>query len=185
MVWKRTHDQVGPALPVWCLLTAALGAFAFFLLLLGREAASSEIVPVPNRENPATLRDLIYGEGLEESQYTVYIYENNIETPFLVLTDQYSKDGYCLLLRKNTLDERRIFNHAGGGVYYPGSCMDQFLTNEYVLCLSEKMREKICSAEITVIQKDASGVLKDDTETVQRTVFLLSQTEAGELLCEY
>lgn len=180
---------------------ASLAIAAAALVMLSSCTAKKEAPPAPDRESPATLRDLIYGEGLEENQYTVYIQEDGKETPFLVLTDQYSKDGYCLLLRKYVRDEVRVFNpskswpraptspeeermfshpeYPGKLAYYPGSAIDHYLTEEYVQLLPEAVQDILCTAEIEVTQESSLGRSRADTEKIQRTAFLLSMAEVG------
>lgn len=134
----------------------------------------------PVVEDPSILRDLAYTESKAENQYTVWIEENEEDTPYLVLTKQYNKQKVCLLLRKYALDELHCFNHNEPyASYYPDSSIDCYLNNEFRLMLPESLCDILCSSEITVTSKGSLGYCGKDTETIQRNIFLLSAVEAG------
>lgn len=108
--------------------------------------------------------------------YTVYIAENQNMIPYLVLTHKYNDN--VLLLRKNLLDERQMFNpNVSGNGYYEDSSIDQFLNKEFINSFSPQMQEKIIKSNITITDRSSIGRIGKGTTDIRRQIFLLSYTE--------
>ena len=114
--------------------------------------------------------------------YTVYIMEDGIYTPYLVLSHRYN--GHTLLLRKYLLDERMRYSYAtiGGGAgyhaYYRYSYIDLFLEGEFFYLFSEPLQSMIVSADIEITARHSLRALNPDNfEYIERRVFLLSWYE--------
>ncbi|MBQ9521819.1 MAG: hypothetical protein IJR72_04530 [Oscillospiraceae bacterium] len=125
----------------------------------------------------------IVGEGIHIGQLsydvrpdscTVYVSENGVYVPFLVLTADYG--GNTLLLRRDVLPDAQAFNTYSAA--YPDSAIDRYLNSEYVQTL-DAVRPLIQSADIVVTAPDALGVSGDAVQTIEREIFLLSCTETG------
>ena len=81
-----------------------------------------------------TISDIAY--DVDRSMgYTVYINENNILIPYLVLTGNYY--GNVLLLRKFLLDESHLYNSDSG--YYHGSLVDSFLNETFLTQINQEL----------------------------------------------
>lgn len=105
---------------------------------------------------------------------TVYVPENGVYVPFLVLAADNA--GNTLLLRRDVLPDAQAFNSYSAA--YPDSAIDRYLNSEYVQSL-DAVRPLIQSADIVVTAPDALGVSGDAVQTIQREIFLLSCTETG------
>lgn len=121
-----------------------------------------------------TLKDIAYDVN-KKSGYTVYIEENSIYCPYLVLTSDYN--GNVLLLRKDVLEEDQVFNDYVG--YYKDSLIDNYLNNDYRLSLNSELQDIIMDTEIVITSRDSMGIAGTDTEKITREIFLLSCTEVG------
>lgn len=100
--------------------------------------------------------------------------------PYLVLTDDYQ--GNCLLLSEHVMDEARVYNKPSDtAAYYPESMIDAYLNEEFVDALPESIQAKLVDSNIEVTTKDSLWIGGDETEIVQRKVFLLSFYEVGGL----
>jgi hypothetical protein len=136
------------------------------------------LVPVwPQRTGvpePSTIGELAYDFGNEERVYTVYIEENEMLAPFLVLTDGYN--GRALLVREETLPIGEVrFNNFSG--FYENSEMDEFLNNEYFATLAPAVQAIIPDTTITIAARSAILSTSRDLMDIVRKVFLLSYTE--------
>lgn len=126
------------------------------------------------------LEDIAYDVN-PSGEYTVYLEENGIYKPYLVLTNNYN--GNCLLLRKHVLNENRIYNQEMEySAYYEDSDIDTFLNTEYIELFSDTIREDIIDSEIIITAKESLEFSGDDTKTINRKVFLLSCAELGETM---
>ena len=103
----------------------------------------------------------------------VYVKEGNVYTPFIVVTNNYSK-GDTLLLRKEVMEESLRMNEYSS--YYNNSEIDNFLNNEYYETLGE-IQSKINSTTISITTDDSIGISGSNTESIERYVFLLSSKE--------
>ena len=132
-----------------------------------------------------------------QDDITVYIRENGVWEPFLVLEASYPGEGNggTLLLRRYLIQERRPWlaledRRTGlGGEnidfrYYPMSSIDTWLENEYIQVFSESMQARMLTTNVEVWDGWDHGRLGayrnvTVTETVPRTIFLLSENETG------
>lgn len=77
---------------------------------------------------PSSLGDLAYTAEKEELEFTLFVPEDDVLVPYLVLTNDYNHTGNCLLLRKCILEERSPFNlNVSYSAYYENSKIDQML----------------------------------------------------------
>ena len=131
--------------------------------------------------SPASiLGDLAYHRSREENSYTVWIREDTIYVPYLVLSSSYASDNSCLVLRKNILDAPRPFNdNVPYSGYYPDSIIDQYLNDTFFYILSECVRQQILETSFCVTSKTSlwGGVAAE--ENIARKVFLLSVYEVS------
>ena len=136
-----------------------------------------------NDENgKLTINDIVYDVN-KNSNYTVYVRENEKYVPYLVLTNDYN--GNILLLRKYLLDNffciRDVDWEGSGGSYYPGSDVDSFLNNEYLFKLTQSTQDIIFETDIIVTTEKSlqMGGGFSEIEIIRRKIFILSATELG------
>ena len=116
-------------------------------------------------------------------EYTVYIQEDGIYQPYLVLTDNYN--GNVLLLRERLLPGefimRDISSSGFKASYYPNTDIDFFLKNEFLDIFTPSVLDMIVESEIIVTNEEGLNDWhgNDVTETITRKVFLLSASELG------
>ncbi len=149
------------------------GVLAFVVLcLIGCGCKDSGI------KEARTLGELAYDENIELG-YTVYLKENDTYVPYLVLTSDYNE--HALLLRKELLEENHVFHEDGYGYasYYKDSAIDRFLNEEFVQLLEPEIQEAIVESEIIITAKESIGKAGEETELIERKVFLLSYAELG------
>lgn len=124
---------------------------------------------------PPTVGNLAYNRTSIE--HTVFIEEDGVYVPYLVLSDDYNRNS-TLLLRMYLLDKPRRFNENGSfAAYYAESEIDEFLNSEFRETLTDSIRDLIVPSEITITAKYSLGVTGKETETITREVFLLSSVE--------
>jgi hypothetical protein len=135
---------------------------------------------------PTTLGRLAYDVRRRED-CLVYLKENGVYTPYLVLTSNYG--GNALLLRKYLLDERRPFNYAGMpsarsllpaipySGYYEDSDIDIFLNTEFFDTLDPLVQSAIVDSDIYIHEISGLGVSGRETFAILRKIFLLSVKE--------
>ena len=146
-------------------------AIIICLALLG---GCSTLTKSVGKNRILTVSDIAY--DVDKSRgYTVYIKENSLDVPYLVLTKKYN--GNVLLLRKSLLDELQLFNDYSG--YYPESIVDKFLNEIFFAQLDPKLRDSIAVSEIAITAESSLGICGLDTELATRKIFLLSYTEIG------
>ena len=118
---------------------------------------------------------------------TVYIKEDGIWEPFLVLEANYAgrRNNGTLLLRRYLLPNRvpwywREFNQERGADphYYPTSYIDYWLNTEYMARFSYLMQETILVANVVVEAHEPPNQNRA-TKIVQKQIFLLSEQELG------
>ena len=111
---------------------------------------------------------------------TVYIAENDVLTPFIVLTDNYY--GNALLLRKEILDQPMSINDNSS--YYENSEIDKFLGCDYAFRFKGDVQNQMLTSLVWIAADDAIGTCGAQSTAISRRVFLLSFTEVvGEGLC--
>lgn len=124
------------------------------------------------KTEPVTIGELAYDVN-EKDGYTVYIKENEIYVPFLVITNDY--DGNTLLLREEVLEREYPFSENDDD-YYAVSLIDAFLNSEYYNCFENSVKELIMDSAVT-ISKDFPNIF--EIEQIQRKIFLLSCSEVN------
>jgi len=115
--------------------------------------------------------------------FTVYLTENGVLTPYLVLTNNYN--GHTLLLRKYLLCELMRYDPeppttSGFAAYYGDSELGIFLDEVFIKSFSETIQEIIVNSEIVITARHSLHALADnDLVTIERRVFLLSRYETN------
>lgn len=117
------------------------------------------------------IEDIAYDNS--PNNYTVYILENDKYVPYIVLTSDYNNN--TLLLRQDIIEYSCTYND-NGKVYYPDSNIDLYLNSIFLNSFAEKFRKKIIDSEIRI---SPQSIISDETDGIQRKVFLLSATEAS------
>lgn len=129
---------------------------------------------------PSSLGDLAYTAEKEELEFTLFVPEDDVLVPYLVLTNDYNHTGNCLLLRKCILEERSPFNlNVSYSAYYENSKIDQMLEHDFIYKLSPDMLDLIIPTEIPITAKESLHGGGESVITIQRKVFLLSASEVG------
>ena len=160
----------------------------------GHEAQTETVAPALNTSEPihevvtpeidkekinsiTKISDLciVNPETQELTDYIVYVSENGVYTPYMVLSNDY--DGKTLLLRANVLGDP-VFCYGEGAAGYEGSLGDTMVNNDVFNTLSEGVRGIVSDTNIDVLSSDgaASGDVSA-VKTIQRKMFLLSATE--------
>ncbi|WP_314065676.1 DUF6273 domain-containing protein [uncultured Vagococcus sp.] len=129
-----------------------------------------------------TLRELSYDVS-KKTDNEIYIKENGMYSPYLVLTEDY--EGGVLLLRKYLLDDTRPFKKNDShlwsshdfGAYYEESSIDSFLNTEFIETIEVKVKASILISDVVISSKSNFGTPNLDTLTIPREIFLLSLTE--------
>ena len=135
-----------------------------------------------NIKNEKFLSDIAYKKN-KSYENAVYIKENGVFKPYIVLTSDYN--GNVLLLRKFLLDETMPFNEneshmwAGyeNGGYYENSSIDKYLNNNFIQVFDDWLQQRMPDSEITITAENSLGVTGEDTLTISRKIFLLSLFE--------
>ena len=120
-----------------------------------------------------TISSIAYNKFKEKDDYRVYVKEDGKYVPFLVIANEYVP-GSTLLLRESILDEFRRMNDYSS--YYKDSEIDRFLNGEYYNTLKE-IHHLIKNTPIEIYSKEAIGFSGDETEYINRHIFLLSNKE--------
>jgi hypothetical protein len=63
--------------------------------------------------------------------------------------------------------------------YYRDILMDKFLTNNFLSTSGTEIQDNIIDAEISITTQSSLSIAGTDTGNINRTVFLLSCSEAG------
>ena len=116
---------------------------------------------------------IAYNKFKEKDDYRVYVKEDGKYIPFLVIANEYVP-GSTLLLRESILDEFRRMNDYSS--YYKDSEIDRFLNSEYYNTLKE-IHRLIKNTPIEIYSKEAIGFSGNETEYINRHIFLLSRKE--------
>ena len=120
-----------------------------------------------------TISSIVYNKFKNKDDYTVYVKEDGKYIPFLVIDNGYVS-GSTLLLRESILSEPRRVNEYNS--YYKDSEIDRFLNGEYYNKLKE-IHHLIKNTPIEIYSKEAIGFSGDETEYINRHIFLLSNKE--------
>ncbi len=134
---------------------------------------------------PKTLGELL-SEKYRNIETRVYICENGVMTPYVVLeTDNYG--DAVLLMREYAYPEMMMYRdenmYGAGGAYYNGSIVDDFLEKTFYNYYSDGLKEIIRESEFKIFTQEyvrgheaAEG---PTMETIRRHVFSLSKMEWG------
>lgn len=117
-----------------------------------------------------TLSDLADGSNRE-----IYLMENNIYVPYLVLDNNYK--GNILLLRKEIMSELKSVSDYSSE--YENSPVDSYLSLEFLSLFSDEFNSQIKLIDIEVTSKEALYQAGKDTHTISRKAFLLSYSEVS------
>ena len=120
-----------------------------------------------------TISSIAYNNFKEKDDYRVYVKEDGNYVPFLVIANEYVP-GSTLLLRESILSELRRVNEYNS--YYKDSEIDRLLNGEYYNKLKE-IHHLIKNTPIEIYSKEAIGFSGDETEYINRHIFLLSNKE--------
>ena len=120
-----------------------------------------------------TISSIAYNNFKGKDDYRVYVKEDGKYVQFLVIANEYVP-GSTLLLRESILDEFRRMNDYSS--YYKDSEIDRFLNSEYYNSLKE-IHYAIKSTSVEITKEEAVGFSYDETEYIDRYVFLLSRKE--------
>jgi hypothetical protein len=115
--------------------------------------------------------DVAYDVTREET--CVYIREEGVYVPFVVVSSQYT-EGNTLLLRKEIIADRHRTNDYSS--YYENSEIDVFLNSEYYARLDD-IESYINRTDISITDDTALGWGSADIKVIERDVFLLSCKE--------
>ena len=116
---------------------------------------------------------IAYNKFKEKDDYRVYVKEDGKYIPFLVIANEYVP-GSTLLLRESILDEFRRMNDYSS--YYKDSEIDRFLNGEYYNTLKE-IHHLIKNSPLEIYSEEAIGFSGNETEYINRHIFLLSRKE--------
>ena len=146
---------------------------AFIITLLFTVAAFLGLNGYKWFVNKDKISFIAYNKFKERDDYRVYVKEDGKYVPFLVIANEYVP-GSTLLLRESILDEFRRMNDYSS--YYKDSEIDRFLNSEYYNTLKE-IHRLIKNTPIEIYSKEAIGFSGDETEYINRHIFLLSRKE--------
>ena len=146
---------------------------AFIITLLFTAVAFLGLIGYKCFIRKDTISSIAYNKFKGKDDYRVYIKEDGKYVPFLVIANEYVP-GSTLLLRESILDEFRRMNDYRS--YYKDSEIDRFLNSEYYNTLKE-IHRLIKNTPIEIYSKEAIGFSGDETEYINRHIFLLSRKE--------
>lgn len=152
---------------VLCICSVAL------VLLTGCLRASDPVIDEPVR----IISEIAYSTHKSKvpEDCLIYIAENGIPTPYIVLDDAYN--SYTLLLRKEVLKEQRNINKKSS--YYGESSISSFLNNEFYQTIDKDVRSQIVDTPIKITKKAGLGHTGRETEEITQKVFLLAASEVN------
>ena len=120
-------------------------------------------------------------ETMSEEDYTVMIKERGEYVPYLVITDNYDNKRNCLLLRKYLLEDYMRYgeNSQYNPSYYGNSELGKYINEEFIKLFSKEIQDAILTTSIEIVTYDAISYVSDDTERIDRKIFLMSYSELG------
>ena len=154
-------------------LTKILSSKALIIILLLIVGVFLGLVGYKWFVNKDKISFIAYNKFKEKDDYRVYVKEDGKYIPFLVIANEYVP-GSTLLLRESILSELRRVNEYNS--YYKDSEIDRFLNGEYYNTLKE-IHHLIKNSPIEIYSKEAIGFSGDETEYINRHIFLLSRKE--------
>jgi hypothetical protein len=130
------------------------------------------------------LPEIAYDSKDPKDDITIYIRENGVYAPYLVLTNSYNDSGHCLLMREHLLDD--IMEYDSGPYWncaYAGGFVDSFLRKEFQSRIKRSLFQYIeggneyfgCYVRATKI--DRYGDIRE--ENIRRGIISLSYTEVS------
>ena len=196
----------GKKIVIAILAIILFGVLSVLLLVIILSRDTADAISPPQWREVMELHEIAYDSlgpfYQSQDDITVYIRENGVWEPFLVLEASYpgQGNGGTLLLRKYLIQERRPWvaqkNRRVGpnnvrplgrdGLidfrYYPMSDIDAWLETEYISMFSPSIQDRILTANIEVWDgwnHGREGAVRNVTvtETVPRRIFLLSENE--------
>ena len=120
-----------------------------------------------------TISSIAYSSLKSKDDYRVYIKEDGKYVPFLVIDNGY-EEGSTLLLREEILAETKRMNEYSS--YYKDSEIDRYLNGSYYENLKE-IHSLIESTAVEIYAEASIGRSGDETENINRNIFLLSDKE--------
>ena len=120
-----------------------------------------------------TISSIAYFSLKSKDDYRVYIKEDGKYVPFLVIDNGY-EEGSTLLLREEILAETKRMNEYSS--YYKDSEIDRYLNGSYYENLKE-IHSLIESTAVEIYAEASIGCSGDETENINRNIFLLSDKE--------
>ena len=120
-----------------------------------------------------TISSIAYSSLKNKDDYRVYIKEDGKYVPFLVIDNGY-EEGSTLLLREEILAETKRMNEYSS--YYKDSEIDRYLNGSYYENLKE-IHSLIESTAVEIYAEASIGRSGDETENINRNIFLLSDKE--------
>ena len=204
----KQSDRKKDVIAILAIILLGVLSVLLLIILLSRDTADA-VSPLQRRE-AMKLYEIAY-DSLgrlynNQDDITVYIRENGVWEPFLVLEASYPGEGNggTLLLRRYLIQERRPWlssedrqKRVGPTLvrpvgrdgrrdfrYYPANSIDIWLETEYIQVFSESMQERILITNVEVWDGWDHGRLGANRnvtviETVPRRIFLLSENEVG------
>lgn len=138
-------------------------------------------------KEPTVVADLCYGKfGRTQTESLVYVKENGVYLPYIVIDTKNYGDDSVLLLRKFVYMQDMMYRdeniYGVGGAYYNGCIVDNFLENEFYNFYTDGMKAIIRNAPVKihsfylVSKRRTEGPL---LETINRHVFVLSAAECN------
>lgn len=148
-----------------------------FCLLIAVYAVFAVSCQCSHRLAQTKIKDIAY-DVAPAFGYTVYIKEQGVYQPFLVLTSKYH--GNVLLLRQHVMDTYCETNDEKAYTsYYANSKIDKYLNEDYLRKLSVDVQQQIIDSKIKIVAKESLGINGMKVDTIERKVFLLSLSEVG------
>lgn len=102
----------------------------------------------------------------------IYIKENGVKKPYIVLTHDYPASGRTYLRRQKAVTSGLIVSDSIRQKKYEGSDLDNYMENTFYNMIDSQFRALISPISILVKTKDVSHL-----ETISRKVFAMSWTE--------
>ena len=120
-----------------------------------------------------TISSIAYSSLKSKDDYRVYIKEDGKYVPFLVIDNGY-EEGSTLLLREEILAETKRMNEYSS--YYKDSEIDRYLNGSYYENF-KGIHSLIESTAVEIYAEASIGRSGDETENINRNIFLLSDKE--------
>ena len=149
------------------------------ILIITMLISSACVANVSTEES--MLQDISYKYYKNEDEYTVMIKEQGEYVPYLVITDDYDDSETCLLLRKYLLDEYMRYGESDqfNPSYYGRSELGEYIETEFIKRFSQDMQGIILESNVEISTYDSITDLDEETEYINRKIFLLSYYEMG------